>query len=349
MKKGERMLKDKTNFFITYFFWVLIIVCTFVDCNRVINEYAVELGMISQEYLPNISNGIKNALLVLICFLYQFIKFFPLTIGYIAYKVTKKKHNKERMDKIDWKNDSYYREIIPKYSVAVLSYIDNFELEFNDIGAALLSLELKGKIKIDDDKFEVLNHDTAELSKNEKYLLSCLETTQRPVVEFRKFKQAVIADTQDSELVEKKMNIGKKLVKTILSLIGATILMFILVTIVGVTMDFEALEASNEIPIQVFVIIAIVAIFMFVVPAYLRTSFFMHIGFKMKDPFVRSKEGSLLNEKLEGLRKYIEDYSNLEDKEKEALTLWEEYLIYSMLFGINKKASENIINKVTIV
>lgn len=343
------MIKNKTNFYITYFYWILMIVCAFADYHIVTDEYTLELGMISQEYLPNLSNGLKNVLLVLVCFLYQFIKFFPLTIGYIAYKVTRKKHNKERMDKIDFKNDSYYREIIPKYSVAVLSYIDNFELEFNDVAAALLSLELKGKIKIGDNKIEVLNHDTVELSKNEKYLLSCLETNQRPVIEFQKFKQEVIADTQDSELVEKKMNIGKRLIKTILGLIGTTILMFVLIAILVATMDFEVVEGSNEAPIGVFIILAVAIIFMFVIPAYLRTSFFMHLGFKIKDPFVRSKKGSLLNEKLEGLKKYIEDYSNLEDKEKEALILWEEYLIYSMLFGINKKASENILNKVTIV
>ena len=34
--------------------------------------------------------------------------------------------NKHKLEKIDFKNDSYYREIIKKYSPGVLSYIDNF-------------------------------------------------------------------------------------------------------------------------------------------------------------------------------------------------------------------------------
>ena len=58
------------------------------------------------------------------------------------------------------------------------------------------------------------------------------------------------------------------------------------------------------------------------------------------NPYVRTKTGKALNEKLEGLTKYIKDFSLMEEKEKSDMILWEEYLIYSVMFGINEKIVE---------
>ena len=44
-----------------------------------------------------------------------------------------------------------------------------------------------------------------------------------------------------------------------------------------------------------------------------------------------------LLEKLEGLKKYLEDFSSLENKSEEELILWEDYLIYSVIFNQNEK------------
>ena len=57
----------------------------------------------------------------------------------------------------------------------------------------------------------------------------------------------------------------------------------------------------------------------------------------------RTEKGEELNKKLEGLKQYIKDYSLLKDKDKDALTIWEEYLIYSVIFSINET---NIIQEI---
>lgn len=343
------MNQNKTKINIEYAYFIFTLIATLMCRGAICDQGEIEMMQFFSVYMPQINEFVIFLITILMGYIAQLLMLFPVHILYISYKITKKKHNKDRLEKVDFKNDTYYREIIPKYSVAVLSYIDNFELDSNDVGAALLSLEKKGKIRIGEEIIELLNDDTTDLARNEKYLISCIKMDQTPTIDLQAFKKEVMADTQEAKLLEKKMNIGKIFLKMIGGLILSTILLYVLVAAFALTVDTDAYEATKQMPWQIPVLIIIVIFFAMFIPHYLRTSFFMHIGFKIKDPFVRSKEGRELNEKLEGLRKYIEDYSNLQDKEKEALILWEEYLIYSMVFGINKKASENILNKVTII
>ena len=57
------------------------------------------------------------------------------------------------------------------------------------------------------------------------------------------------------------------------------------------------------------------------------------------------KKGEELNENLEGLKNYLKDYSNIHEKDEKSLTLWEDYLIYSVIFNQNTKVIKNIWNK----
>ena len=64
------------------------------------------------------------------------------------------------------------------------------------------------------------------------------------------------------------------------------------------------------------------------------------------DPYVRNDEGKMINYKLEGLRKYLIDFSKIEEKTKEQLILWEEYLIYSVILGINTQIIDEVYDKI---
>ena len=54
----------------------------------------------------------------------------------------------------------------------------------------------------------------------------------------------------------------------------------------------------------------------------------------------RSKSAEELNHKLEGLKNYINEYSLLKDKTSEEIRLWEDYLIYSVIFNQNNDIVE---------
>lgn len=61
------------------------------------------------------------------------------------------------------------------------------------------------------------------------------------------------------------------------------------------------------------------------------------------NPYVRSKSGEEINHKLEGLKNYIKDFSVMNERDKKEITIWEDYLIYSVLFGINTKITNHIL------
>ena len=93
-----------------------------------------------------------------------------------------------------------------------------------------------------------------------------------------------------------------------------------------------------------FILFFIMIIYPFVVFTYIKSYRAMDIV----NPYVRSKSGEEINLKLEGLKNYIKDFSVLKERDKKEIPLWEDYLIYSVLFGINTKITKNlleIINK----
>ena len=65
-----------------------------------------------------------------------------------------------------------------------------------------------------------------------------------------------------------------------------------------------------------------------------------------ENPYIRNKKSKDINEKLEGLKNYIKDYSLLDEKTSDDITVWEDYLIYSVMFGQNKEVVKEIMEKI---
>ncbi len=55
----------------------------------------------------------------------------------------------------------------------------------------------------------------------------------------------------------------------------------------------------------------------------------------------RTSLGKEINLQLDGLKKFMEEFSNINNKESKYLVLWEDYLIYSVMFNINKKIQDD--------
>jgi uncharacterized membrane protein len=81
------------------------------------------------------------------------------------------------------------------------------------------------------------------------------------------------------------------------------------------------------------------------IPIFLIIYFWAYAREIEKNNCVRTKKGEILNEKLEGLKNYLKDFSNMHEMEEESLTLWEDYLIYSVIFNQNTKIIKNIWDK----
>lgn len=61
--------------------------------------------------------------------------------------------------------------------------------------------------------------------------------------------------------------------------------------------------------------------------------------------YKRTEVGEIYTEYIYGMKNFIHDYSNLSEVEKDALVLWDDYLIYAVVLEENKKIVEEIMKR----
>lgn len=329
-------------------FWSFIIIRTIMDM-----IHGIEIGDINLDAINTVESlGIKEY--ASICFFMLFVfsfyivvsllKSFYLTILYIGVRIAYKKYNKERLDKIDFKNNSYYRDIISKYSPAVLSYIDDFKLEEKDIVATLMSLELKQKLTIKDG-IKIINDSEENLDENEKYIFKKLKNNTLKNINMLEFEEKVIKDCLDYNLLEENKDINKKIIKKVFF----SVCIYILI----VAGFFNFPTFYNNIPNKniailflpvMFILFFIMIILPFSTIVYIKSYYRMN----KQNPYIRNKQARNINKKLEGLRKYMKDFSQLSKSQYNEIVLWEDYLIYSVILGQNSKIVKEIMKKINV-
>lgn len=342
------MKKIKFNQILDLVFWSIIIIMTFIELyngglkNINISDFQ-SINFQEITALQYITIVLAIFFVILVSVISSMFRAFYLTIIYFGVKIANKKYNKERIEKVDLKNDSYYRDILPKYSPAVLSYVDDFKINKEDIVAALLMLELKGKIKIKEDSIVLLDDIIDALEENEKYILNKVKENTLKDINILEYASIVRNDALKKGLLQEKQGVKKNIKRRII--INIIVYLFVLI---GFSMipNFWVIASDSATMILSFILLMILFAFLVFMP-YSTIAYISH--YKMLntlDPYIRNDEGKMINLKLEGLRKYLVDFSKIEEKTKEQLILWEEYLVYSVILGINTKVIEEVYNKI---
>ena len=313
--------------------------------------HAIEIGDINLDAINTVESlGIKEY--ASICFFMFFVfsffivvsllKSFYLTILYIGVRIAYKRYSKEKLDKIDFQNNSYYRDIIFKYSPAVLSYIDDFKLEEKDIVATLMSLELKQKLSMKD-QIKIINDSEENLDENEKYIFKKLKNNTLKNINMLEFEEKVIKDCLDYNLLEENKDIKKKIIKKVI--FSVCIYILIVVGFFNFPTFYNNIPNKN-IAILLLPVIFILFLIMIILPfstiVYIKSYYRMN----KQNPYIRNKKARNINKKLEGLRKYVKDFSQLSESQYNEIILWEDYLIYSVILGQNSKIVKEIMKKI---
>ena len=292
------------------------------------NNIYYEIGYFVVWILIKFFNFVKKLVLddpISIIFDCLILLFCRMVIVYNSEKI----YQKEKIDISDKENETYYRDIIRNYSPAVLSYINNFKLEKNDVVATLMSLELKGKIKIDKYLY-LLDNDTSDLSLNEKYVLEKIDDADETVViSMIYFKSKVIEDCLNSNLIC-HINFVVKILLMVLFYLASLYLCNTMVT---------SINSSGKI---VDFIISIIKSYITFSPYLFVISVYFYFSLNFHNPYKRTNEGIIVNKKVNGIKKFLNDFSSLDEKEYKQIELWKEYLIYSVIIGKNDK----IVNQV---
>lgn len=276
------------------------------------------------------------------------LSFFLLPIlVYYANKRAKKKVIKESLSIIDFKNSKeYYRDILKNNSPIELSYVDNFEIDYlKDTIATLLNLKLKNKITIENNYINIINKDTKDLHKSEIYILDNIKdgkVTNLDSYEILGYaKEEALANGMIVKNKVKRQNYNKRI--PIEKLMIFWFLFMSLLTILLFFFNQNIVDFLNNVfipNINIFlpIIIGIVIIIRIIKYSKFYNSVKDEAYYQYKSrSYTRTEEGEILNKKIEGLKNYLKDFSALTEKEQQELILWEEYLIYSVLFNTNHK------------
>jgi len=270
------------------------------------------------------------------------LKNLQVILIYFGFRFGIKRFKKDKLSEIDFKKyEAYYRDILKNYSPAELSYIDKFEiLPQNDIAASLLSLELNNNIYLDN-QIQINDTSTENISSNEKYILDSIEDGKITNLNETEFTTKVKEDAiRNGLLKESKIEWGKFTRVLILSLSFMALMIFICITLFS---DFVS-NLTNIADWKLFILMFAILLILYL-PISIGIYFNTYIVKMKKNSYIRTKKGEELNENLEGLKNYLKDYSNIHEKDEKSLTLWEDYLIYSVIFNQNTKVIKNIWNK----
>ncbi len=269
----------------------------------------------------------------------------PIIVIYLGIKFAIKRFKKDKLSVVDFKKyEGYYREILKDYSPAELSYIDNFEiLSKNDIAGTLLSLQLHKKISLDKnlDKIKIENNNNETISSNEQYVLDSIKDGKIQNFDENEFMARVKEDAiKNGLLKESKMELKKLLRVLILNVILIGVLIFICVIVFA-----DIINNPDNIRDWKLTLLVLSILLLFYLPFAIIAYFGTYITKSRKNNYIRTSKGEVINERLEGLRNYLKDYSRMNERSEDSLILWEDYLIYSVIFNQNTQIIKSMNDK----
>ena len=301
--------------------------------------------------------------LVLILYTLIFIMMtLPVTVFLLARKsvdIEKELKNKKYTSR---QKVNYYRDKLNGISPTTISLMHNLEVEEDkDLTATILKLQLNGNIVINGNEIVVVSDDTSKLLPSEEILLEELKTgkLRRSYIEDWK-NQAVVEAKAQGYLKEKKSSkvvVRKKIIVAILFLIS--LLYFIkcaepvmnsideiLKMDISEEMTFFDIPAHDESGMFIDVLSKIVKLFVSIIGIFgcPILYFVFHVMYKFqKDELKRTYKGEALTDEILGMKRFLKDFSMLNEADKEALGLWDEFLIYAIVLGENEKIIDDIL------
>lgn len=264
-----------------------------------------------------------------------------LYLCFLGFILATKSFYKDKVDITDKKNDDYYRNLLKEYSIGELGYINDFKLMRNDLAASLLMLELKKKIIIQE-QIKVVDSSYVGLVDNEIYLLDCLNNNRD--INIIEYGNIVFNDCVKKDLLVAQTDLKKSVIKKIVGFI-----IFILILNLMLFLYNRFIAGSQPVLDSVFLIITFLS-FLFIVVAPMGYVCYLigYIIMSKLNPCVRSKKGKELNNKLNGLKNFLKDFSRIHERNREELVIWEDYLVYSVIFDQNNDIRDDILRKINL-
>lgn len=317
--------------------------------------------------MPRLDNFIALLLVSILILIIYSLVFVLMTLPVTLYLFARKSVDIEK----ELKNKKYtsrqkiiyYRDKLNGISPTTISLMQNIKIEEEkDLIATLLKLQLMGNIVISGNEIIITSDDTSKLLASEEILFEELKTgkLRRSYIEDWK-QQAVVEAKAQGYLKEKKSSksiIRKKIVLIVLFVLS---ILYFMTYANPVMYSIEEVLALNipenmslfDIPthenseIFIDVLSQIASIFVSIIGIFgcPILYFIFHVMYKFqKDELKRTYKGEALTDEILGMKKFLHDFSMLDEADKEAIGLWDEFLIYAVVLGENEKVVNEILD-----
>ncbi len=317
--------------------------------------------------MPRLDNFIALLLVSILILIIYSLVFVLMTLPVTLYLFARKSVDIEK----ELKNKKYtsrqkviyYRDKLNGISPTTISLMQNIKIEEEkDLIATLLKLQLMGNIVISGNEIIITSDDTSKLLASEEIIFGELKTgkLRRSYIEDWK-QQAVVEAKAQGYLKEKKSSksiIRKKIVLIVLFVLS---ILYFMTYANPVMYSIEEVLALNipenmslfDIPthenseIFIDVLSQIASIFVSIIGIFgcPILYFIFHVMYKFqKDELKRTYKGEALTDEILGMKRFLHDFSMLDEADKEAIGLWDEFLIYAVVLGENEKVVDEILD-----
>ena len=304
--------------------------------------------------IMNLSLKVRDIFVIVLslgaAILFTTILFIPV---FIILSVRKKYH-KYRLSNDEFiANKDYYRDLLKGYTPLELSYNNNYEIDQYALIATVLNLENKKIITYKDNKFYV-KKDTSNLSQIEKCITDKISENGVDNIVISRFGlyYDIVKVCKEKKLIELGNISKKKLTRDIIISIIVYIIVYFLWSKSEMFLNNDLLSGnvfiasinSALLPVVSFALFAFVHLY----PLYFIIKYLILNNLTNRKNYKKTDLGKEINYKLEGLKNFIEDFSILNEREKEEVIIWDDYLVYSVMFNDNNKIFEEYKNKVQL-
>lgn len=269
--------------------------------------------------------------------IFLFVFFSVPPFGFITYyliyrTVTQNKIRKNA--KFERHNLEYCREHLNKLSPALLSYLDNFELEYEkDICAHILKLIYEKHIVINNNQLIITNKNSNTLSESDLFVLNSIKNKNINVMFKNQYERIIEKEAKEQKLIVNK-DIETK--NFIIQFFG----MFFLIAIIGQLALFFIIKTINQFSIILIFIDIILMFLPAILIVYLLIKSFTI--FHSKSNLIRTKHGNKILKNALDLKKFLQDFSTLNNCSWKEVYTRDYYLIYAVVFAINKQIPKEI-------
>ena len=263
-------------------------------------------------------------------------------IGYLVIRVGNAIYNKIKV-KLSKDEGIYIRDIEVEYSPAVLSYLQNQKIEKKkDLVSCILNLCAKGFLKIEKKEeiyyeLEPLSNQNSEtLKKNEKYLYDRI--CKKEKINTSTWIRYVREEFESYHFTkENKIQLSN-------------VFLFLYIAIMIILAIFSAITGNNQlsngmfkmifVPFFVAFELAILEPLMRIIVRYLRKGEYLDGTYTIK--------GAKEMKRWDKYKKFLEDYTLLEDKPLESVIVLEKHLAYATVLDVNTSYTKSFIEQLEV-